>query len=728
MRAHAQTATLETFGVQAATDFTIKANGKAFRILIDGLYSDKVQSITRELCTNAFDSMKAAGSDQPFYVHCPDDNRAEFYVRDYGVGMDHEKVTRLYTTLFASDKDDSDDLVGMLGLGSKSPFAATDQFFIHCYDGPVEETGSMPGRPGTVRNYLAAIGPDGVPQLLFHGEAESSEPTGVKVGFAVQPSEHAAYRRAIKIVSFGFNPVFEANCEVASFASIADPPLKGHGWSAFTDAEFPAASLGYNARWFVRQGCVIYPVASRDDLPLPTCTRFRYLMDMPIGSVGVTGSREAVEYTPRTVEAIKARIELVKAQAEALIRAKLEGIPTISSHVAAVAKLSPSWLKAAFVHAPSGLSEASYKFKGVAGFFTATHDETANRWSYDLRQHASFSDTTANHYVLIAGFEALLDEHREEGSSEMLSAVERRRIARLCRFYCQNKGVSSVSFGLGVDWTPEFWAATLPRATYETITVDDLRRAVPKRERRTADETTEAPLIRGLALARAQGEQTPLTELPTIGKHAAWVAAEDWRRRGGHIWRAAKRMGVKQLFVASVTAQPLIDDAGVPMILDFTHNWLRRHGLKEDQFRALFSVDYYTRPLLCAARSAWAYDQNVYTRVTRNTGLLSQAFRDLKPFARFEVEALDDKPLDTADVDAFGAVLVNDPDKPAKVDQTIKTLSLLVNGNQSHPVYKVISLFTDSRMPKDAALGLIEVILVAQRQFKVYGEPKSRAY
>ena len=126
---------LETNRSEEQGTFRIKATGKAFRVLIDGLYANKAQSIVRELASNAFDSHIAAKTSKPFFIHVPTTMRPEFYVRDYGIGMSHQKVMNLYSTLFDSDKDEDNDLVGMFGLGSKSPFAYTDQFYVTCYDG-----------------------------------------------------------------------------------------------------------------------------------------------------------------------------------------------------------------------------------------------------------------------------------------------------------------------------------------------------------------------------------------------------------------------------------------------------------------------------------------------------------------------------------------------------------------------------------------------------------------
>ena len=104
-------------------------SAKAFSILSSGLYANKIRAIIRELSTNAYDSHVAAGcADRPFEVHLPTSLEPWFSVRDYGVGLSHQQVVNIYTTYFESTKTGSNDFVGALGLGSKSPFSYTENF------------------------------------------------------------------------------------------------------------------------------------------------------------------------------------------------------------------------------------------------------------------------------------------------------------------------------------------------------------------------------------------------------------------------------------------------------------------------------------------------------------------------------------------------------------------------------------------------------------------------
>jgi HSP90 family molecular chaperone len=155
-------------------EFRIRNSAKAFNILSSGLYANKVRAIIRELSCNAVDSHVAAGkTETPFDVHLPNQLEPWFSIRDYGTGLSHEQVTNIYTTYFESTKTNSNDFIGALGLGSKSPFSYTDNFTVTAI------------KDGTKGIYSAFINDSGVPSIAKMGEETTEEPAGVEIKFSV---------------------------------------------------------------------------------------------------------------------------------------------------------------------------------------------------------------------------------------------------------------------------------------------------------------------------------------------------------------------------------------------------------------------------------------------------------------------------------------------------------------------------------------------------------------
>jgi len=94
-------ADITVVGGEVSSSFSIAMNGKAFKVLSDTLYQDKIGSMVREVSCNARDSHVAAGkADVPFEIHLPDNFEPWFSVKDYGLGLSHEDVKNVFTVYF----------------------------------------------------------------------------------------------------------------------------------------------------------------------------------------------------------------------------------------------------------------------------------------------------------------------------------------------------------------------------------------------------------------------------------------------------------------------------------------------------------------------------------------------------------------------------------------------------------------------------------------------------
>lgn len=312
------TATEHTSTITGESEtFSIAANGKAFKILLDKLYTNKIRAVVRELWSNAFDAHIAAGAaDMPFDCHLPSNLDPTFRVRDYGTSLTHEQVMKLYTTVFESTKDDSDDFVGALGLGSKSPFAITDQFTVTAY------------LDGEKRTYLAALRGDGVPTITHLGTVASPAAQGFEVSFPCNPSDIGEFQREAINLAVGFDPVPDVDgvqieqkkpeyvADDASFAIFDNVDTGGSRW---------------HNRISVRQGCVIYPV----DAPLLTSALTNLLnsnthvvLNVPIGSVQIAASREALSMDEQTKEYLREAAEAAAEKLKATITDKADACKT----------------------------------------------------------------------------------------------------------------------------------------------------------------------------------------------------------------------------------------------------------------------------------------------------------------------------------------------------------------------------------------------------------------
>jgi hypothetical protein len=177
---------IETGNLGETSTFGMEMNGKAFKMLTGTLYNDKIGSIVRELSCNAVDAHTMAGKkDEPFSIHLPDSFKPYISFTDYGVGMSDSDIREVYTVLFKSTKDNSNDAVGAFGLGSKTPLSYTDNFNVKSiYD-------------GVERDYIVFINDDNIPSITSVGERETDAKNGVTVQVGIENGDFHEVKQAV---------------------------------------------------------------------------------------------------------------------------------------------------------------------------------------------------------------------------------------------------------------------------------------------------------------------------------------------------------------------------------------------------------------------------------------------------------------------------------------------------------------------------------------------------
>lgn len=297
-------------GVSNLGEFKIRASAKAFNILSSGLYANKIRAIVREIGCNAVDSHAAAGRPNvPFDVHLPSILEPYFYIRDYGTGLSHEDVTKIYTTYFESTKTDSNDYIGALGLGSKSPFSYTDNFTV---------TAIKNGRKGI---YSAFINESGFPSIMLMGENQTDEPSGVEVRFSVNNErEFPKFRdESVDVYSWFKTKPNILNCE-----SLVFTPIK------YVMQDFiPGVHVLPQPQLisFALMGNIRYPIE-----PSPFKDHYAALlknglvMEFGIGELDFQASREGLSYIPATIDAIKAKLDDLHANMQRVFDADVASV------------------------------------------------------------------------------------------------------------------------------------------------------------------------------------------------------------------------------------------------------------------------------------------------------------------------------------------------------------------------------------------------------------------
>jgi hypothetical protein len=352
MKTHYEKMPVERDGLPAVESaFSIKATSKAFDILSSALYSDKIGAIVRELSCNAYDSHVSAGKkDVPIEIRLPSSLDLTFYVKDNGIGLTDfqvrgywkheggaaisleegerdnlitgiggwERVGGIYNTYFESTKTDSDDFIGQLGLGSKSPFSYVTTFIVEAR------------RDGVKRTYTCFKNEENKPAITPMGEQPTDESNGVTVSLAVRRDDVEKFADAAKKALMYFTPV----PKVVGRGGFAPYRLKhtvaGTEWR-IRDTEYYAGMTGA----YVVQGFVAYPVDGHQleqsglSAVAAALTTVDIDMFVPIGKVEVAASREALSYDKRTITNLIAAFEAAAKEMRASFQAEFDKCKTV---------------------------------------------------------------------------------------------------------------------------------------------------------------------------------------------------------------------------------------------------------------------------------------------------------------------------------------------------------------------------------------------------------------
>ena len=310
---------IETNATNTATAFTIEANSKAFQILSSNLYQNKPLAIVRELACNAYDSHVAAGkADEPFEIILPSEMRPELRVRDHGTGLSRDQITTLYTTYFGSDKRQSNDLIGGLGLGSKSPFAYTDSFTIESRHN------------GKLMTFVAYLGDGGTPMIREIAESNTAQQNGVEIIVPVTPKDFTQFRVAAESVLKWFDVI----------PRVTGTTVKAPEIDISHEDFFLFRNVSDGNGLYVLMGNVCYKV-DRSNLPGEMTQKYKnnvlksYYMDysivlkMKIGEADVAASRETLSLDKTTLRNIDRKLSLVVKELAKVVQKEFMSKPTL---------------------------------------------------------------------------------------------------------------------------------------------------------------------------------------------------------------------------------------------------------------------------------------------------------------------------------------------------------------------------------------------------------------
>ena len=291
-------------GMQDARNFHYQFNATMFKTLSEA-YSDPIRAVIRELACNSSDAHVMAKTEtKAFELHLPTTHEPEFTIRDFGTGMDDQEINDLFTMYGGSNKRNNNEVIGALGIGSKSPYAVTTLYNV------------VSTKDGITRTYTATVedkdGEGDMPVLLPGTVTKTpNAPNGVTVSFAVPENRIWEYENKAKIaLEFFASETYKIN--IRNFTPHKQSyVLKTDTWGLRREAR--TAAHGHTCRAIM--GKVQYAIPTIDESRTNSIQKKILEMPLdlffPLGSLSFAPSRETLKMNDKTTAAVLAVVDKV---------------------------------------------------------------------------------------------------------------------------------------------------------------------------------------------------------------------------------------------------------------------------------------------------------------------------------------------------------------------------------------------------------------------------------
>ena len=271
--------------------------------LLRNNYSNTRLAVVREISANAIDANKEAGVTRPIEIKLPSTMNPTFAVRDFGGGLSQEDVFGLYSKYGKSTKRESNNYIGAFGIGKFAPLSYGDNFTCVSYHG------------GLKTSYNVFVNDDDDTKIAKLHEEPSNEPTGLSIEVAVAEGDISEFTEVVKKF-FRFFPEDEMPKFIGQeddFIPEVKTSLKSEKDNWFILENDDSGYYGYDFSCHVIMGRVSYrldrsAVNVSNFIQDETSKRIvgellqerNFYLRMPIGSVKLHHSREALEYNKAT--------------------------------------------------------------------------------------------------------------------------------------------------------------------------------------------------------------------------------------------------------------------------------------------------------------------------------------------------------------------------------------------------------------------------------------------
>lgn len=315
-------------------EFSIDTNSDMIiKLLRDKMYQNKIGAVCREVISNSRDAnresnkahvpVKVELSNEKSYIS--DEYKISF--SDEGIGISPERMDNIFLKYGGSTKRNTNDYTGGFGIGAKTPFAYSDEFFI---DTVVNISGE-----NVLFQYQALIISDGVREsskMILVNTEKTKQNTGTKITIPIQEEDLEEFGNELiyttlfwsikpKFIGFNFEDKKELNIvyEQKEFMFLKEEEVYH---SRIGDDSYVI---------LIDEIPYVFDNNKLSEINKNILTKFmiqdssiKFILKFNTGEITVSGSREDVEYTKENINKIIQRNDFIISEGEKIIKEKIE--------------------------------------------------------------------------------------------------------------------------------------------------------------------------------------------------------------------------------------------------------------------------------------------------------------------------------------------------------------------------------------------------------------------
>lgn len=315
-------------------EFSIDTNSDMIiKLLRDKMYQNKIGAVCREVISNSRDANRENNKKHvPVKVelihnksYISDEYSISF--SDEGIGINPERMDNIFLKYGSSTKRDTNDYTGGFGIGAKTPFAYSDEFFI-------DTVVSIAGE-NILFQYQALIISDGVREsskMILINTEKTKQNTGTKITIPVQEEDVKEFRDELiyttlfwsvkpEFIGFNFEDKKQLNIvyEHDKFMFVKDYFIFGDNSYIILIDEIPYVFDNNKLSEINENLSNEFMIKNKS---------FKFVLKFKTGEITVSGSREDVEYTKENIKKIIKRNNFIISEGEKMIKEKIEKAET----------------------------------------------------------------------------------------------------------------------------------------------------------------------------------------------------------------------------------------------------------------------------------------------------------------------------------------------------------------------------------------------------------------